>query len=223
MIYEVPGVWRWKRKRGAVLPELRRGPAPAVGHCGAELSAGGRFCPSCGQPVLATPPEAKRPAGASSAGERKQVTMLLADFSGFTAFSAKRDPEEVRDCMTSLWTRLDAVIAGHGGMVEKHIGDAIMAVFGARQSREDDPEQAVRAALAMRTALTESAAGAPPPFELRVGVHTGPAVVGPLGARAAFSRRVHWAKVHNDESDQPARDDLDGRVIESPHLAGAWG
>src|SRR5438477_557190 len=83
----------------------------------------------------------------------KQVTVLFADFSGFTSFSSKLDAEDVRDHMVSLWGRLDAVITSHGGTIEKHIGDAIMAVFGARQAREDDPERAVRTALAMQSCL----------------------------------------------------------------------
>ena len=66
------------------------------------------------------------------------MTVLFADFSGFTAFAASLDAEEVRDHMTALWARLDAVVIAHGGMIEKHIGDAIMAMFGARQAREDD-------------------------------------------------------------------------------------
>ena len=86
-------------------------------------------------------------------GERKQVTVLFADFSGFTAFSDKLDAEEVRDYMVSVWDRLDSVLQAHGGTIEKHIGDAIMAVFGAKQAREEDPEQAVRAALAMQSCV----------------------------------------------------------------------
>src|SRR5437588_12152986 len=100
-------------------------------HCGSELPAGARFCPSCGQAIMPATPAESSPRFAG--GERKQVTVLFADFSGFTAFSDKLDAEEVHDYMNSLWTRLDEVVAAYGGMTEKHMGDAIMALLGAGQ------------------------------------------------------------------------------------------
>ena len=157
-------------------------------HCAAELPSGARFCPACGQPVPTASSGERDQTASIPAGERKQVTVLFADFSGFTAFSAKLDAEEVRDCMTSLWARLDAVITAHGGTIEKHIGDAIMAVFGAKQAREYDPERAVRAALAMQACLGQLQKGdAPSPLPMRIGIHTGLAVVGPLGAAGEFA------------------------------------
>src|SRR5437763_3822235 len=119
-------------------------------HCGAELPPHAHFCSSCGQAALASGVTAGK---ALAISERKQVTVLFADFSGFTAYADKVDPEEVRDQMASLWGHLDALIKARGGTVEKHIGDAMMAVFGARQAHEEDPEQAVRAALEMQSAL----------------------------------------------------------------------
>src|SRR6478672_4975928 len=92
-------------------------------------------------------------------GRRRQVTVLFADVSGFTAMSESRDAELVMDLMNSLWQRLDAVVFDHGGRVDKHIGDALMAIWGADAAREDDPERAVRAALALRDALVEFRAG----------------------------------------------------------------
>jgi predicted ATPase/class 3 adenylate cyclase len=157
-------------------------------HCAADLPAGARFCPACGQPVASAGSGESSQTAGLPAGERKQVTVLFADFSGYTAFAASLDAEEVRDYMTSLWVHLDAVIIAHGGMIEKHIGDAIMAVFGARQAREDDPAQAVRAALAMQVTLGEmQGGGAPPPLQMRIGIHTGLVVVGPLGATGEFA------------------------------------
>jgi class 3 adenylate cyclase/tetratricopeptide (TPR) repeat protein len=122
------------------------------------------------------------------ASERKQVTILFADFSGFTSFTSKHDAEEVRDHMVSTWERLDGILRAHGGLVEKHIGDAVMAVFGARQSRESDPVQAVRAALAMQACLSEGVAkGKPAPLKMRIGIHTGLVVLGPLGNTGEFA------------------------------------
>lgn len=156
-------------------------------HCQAELPPTARFCPACGKPVDATvssPPKTPSPAHT----ERKQVTVLFADFSGFTSFAHKRDVEDVRDFMSSVWTELDGIIAAHGGTTEKHIGDAIMAVFGAKQAREEDPAQAVRAALAMQASVKQfSLRSAPSPLQMRIGVHTGLAVVGPLGSIGEFA------------------------------------
>ena len=157
--------------------------------CQAELPAGARFCPACGQPVK-TGPTTTIPQPQSAihpAGERKQVTVLFADFAGFTSFVHKRDAEEVRDFMSTVWARLDEIIAIHGGITEKHIGDAVMAVFGARQSREDDPVRAVRAGLAMQASVAEFQRTGPTALQMRVGIHTGLAVVGPLGATAEFA------------------------------------
>jgi predicted ATPase/class 3 adenylate cyclase len=116
------------------------------------------------------------------------VTVLFGDFSGFTSFAHKRDAEDVRDFMSSIWAKLDAIIAAHGGSTEKHIGDAVMAVFGAKQAREEDPLQAVRAALDMQAAVKQgSTDSAPSSLQMRIGVHTGLAVVGPLGAHGEFT------------------------------------
>src|SRR5438034_23339 len=96
--------------------------------CGAELPLGARFCPRCGKAIhspQSTVQVPGSPAGIDAAAqqkeitelpiaERKQVTVLFADFAGFTAFSHKRDVEEVRDHMDLLWTRLDGIIAKHG-------------------------------------------------------------------------------------------------------------
>src|SRR4029453_6917932 len=85
--------------------------------------------------------------------QRKLLTVLFADVSGFTAMSETMDPEEVSATMNALWARLDGAITGHGGRIDKHIGDAVMALFGAPTGREDDPERAIRAALAMQAEL----------------------------------------------------------------------
>src|SRR5256885_15532988 len=130
-------------------PKCGAGLAAHCSHCHAELPAAARFCPACGKPVEApgsAPKSQKTPTPAHT--ERKQVTVLFADFSGFTSFAHKRDVEDVRDFMSSVWARLDGIIAAHGGTTEKHIGDAIMAVFGGQQARAEDPAQPVRAALA---------------------------------------------------------------------------
>jgi class 3 adenylate cyclase len=99
---------------------------------------------------------AKPPAmqtGSEPAGERRQVTVLFADLSGFTALSRSLDPEEVRELVGRFTTLVDGIVVGYGGTVDKHIGDAVMALFGAPRAHDDDPIRAARAALDVHQAL----------------------------------------------------------------------
>ena len=125
---------------------------------------------------------------ASAHGEqRKLVTVLFADLAGFTALSAHLDPEDVRELINAFFTTWKACIDAHGGVVEKFIGDAVMAVFGLPVARENDPEQSIRAALDMRQRLEKLNQD----FErvhdvqiaMRVGISTGEVVVSTLGER----------------------------------------
>ncbi len=132
--------------------------------------------------------------------QRKQVTVLFADVQGFTALAERQDPEVVRDVMNAIWARLDAVLLAEGGVIDKHIGDAVMALFGVPTARDDDPERAVRAGLALQAALREVAAEnrevAPGGLQMRVGIHTGPVVfgaVGTTGERTAMGDTVNVA------------------------------
>src|SRR5207249_6008749 len=99
----------------------------------------------------ASPPAAKTAEGGGPDPEadRRLVTVLFADLSGFTALSERLDPEEVRGFQGELFREMAAAIARYDGFVEKFVGDAVMAVFGAPVAHEDDPERALRAALAM--------------------------------------------------------------------------
>src|ERR1700681_1852377 len=109
--------------------------------------------------------------------ERKVVTVLFADLVGFTARSEELDPEDVEAILRPYHERLRAELERFGGTVEKFIGDAVMALFGAPVGNEDDPERAVRAALAIRDwARAEGEAG------VRIAGNTGEALIN-LGAR----------------------------------------
>jgi len=103
--------------------------------------------------------------------ERKVVTVLFCDLVGFTAKAEQLDPEDVRAVLGPYHARLRSELERHGGTVEKFIGDAVMALFGAPVAHEDDPERAVRAALAIRDFAVEES------LELRVGITTGEALV----------------------------------------------
>jgi class 3 adenylate cyclase/tetratricopeptide (TPR) repeat protein len=136
--------------------------------CGQENPEGFRLCGMCGAALA--------PAAAPSREERKVVTILFTDLVGSTARAEGLDPEDVRATLSSYYARLRAELERHGGTVEKFIGDAVMAVFGAPVSHEDDAERAVRAALAIRDSIGED-------LEIRTAVHTGQALVA-LDARA---------------------------------------
>jgi class 3 adenylate cyclase/tetratricopeptide (TPR) repeat protein len=141
--------------------------------CGQESPDGFRFCGACGAPLDAMP----------AREERKVVTVLFADLVGFTSRAEQLDPEDVRATLSPYYTRLRTEIERHGGIVEKFIGDAVMALFGAPVAHEDDPERAVRAALAIRDAIREPSETEPGlELQLRIAVTTGEALIS-LGAR----------------------------------------
>ncbi|MGY4623026.1 adenylate/guanylate cyclase domain-containing protein [Bradyrhizobium sp. USDA 4486] len=125
---------------------------------------------------------------------RRTITVLFADLSGFTAMSERLDPEVMQTLQNQLFEELTAAVQSYGGFVDKFIGDALLALFGAPAAHEDDPERAVRAALDMisRTArLSERAmAYAGSPLLLHVGINTGHVVAGGLGVGVAKSYSV---------------------------------
>ena len=118
-------------------------------------------------------------------GERRHVTVMFADISGFTAMSEKLDPEEVRGMINGCFERLGAVIDRYGGHIDKFIGDEIMALFGAPVAHENDPERALRAALDMMDALEEfnrqHANKIPKPLALHFGINSGLVIAGGIG------------------------------------------
>src|SRR6266508_1318748 len=148
---------------------------PICGNCGHENPDGARFCLNCGTRLEA--PSSQR------AEERRVVTVLFVDMVGSTSRAETVDPEDVRDVLDRYYRQVKQEIEHFGGVVEKFIGDAVMAVFGAPVAFGDDPERAVRAALAVREAVA-SLNEADPELDLniRVAVNTGEALVA-LGER----------------------------------------
>jgi class 3 adenylate cyclase/tetratricopeptide (TPR) repeat protein len=137
--------------------------------CGRENPDDARFCATCGSALVG---------GGQAREERKVVTALFADVVGFTSRSERLDPEDVRATLTPYFARLREELERRGGTVEKFIGDAVMAIFGAPTAHEDDPERAVRAALAIRDAVGEMNEHDPElDLHVRIGIATGEALV----------------------------------------------
>src|SRR5919205_1221974 len=134
--------------------------------CGAALPSDAHFCPRCAAP-------AERPTGQSE--ERKLATVLFADLVGSTALAESQDPERTRALLDRFYDAMAAEIESAGGTVEKFIGDAVMAAFGAPTALEDHAERALHAALAMQRRLEEVSGDR---LALRIGVNTGEVVVG---------------------------------------------
>lgn len=123
--------------------------------------------------------------GLSRQGESRDVTLLFSDIRGFTTLSETRSPQQIVELLNSYFSRQVAVIFRHGGTLDKFIGDAIMAVWGAPVDDPEHARHAVEAALAMAdelTALRDAPGGPGPGFDIGIGVHSGPAVVGLIGS-----------------------------------------
>ncbi|TMC47744.1 MAG: hypothetical protein E6J20_19330, partial [Chloroflexi bacterium] len=144
---------------------------------------------------------------ASPRQERKVVTALFADLVGFTSRAERMDPEDVAALLVPYHARLRSELERHGGTVEKFIGDAVMALFGAPMSHEDDPERAVRAALAIRSWVLEEAS-----LEVRVGVNTGEALVA-VGARPAEGEGMATGDVINTAARLQAAAPVNGVLV----------
>jgi len=167
----------------------------ACASCGTVNSPGARFCSECGAGLSAAPAPARDErliaasgvdvsrstpgapaANRGSGAERRLVSVLFADLVGFTAIADDRDPEAVRELLTRYFDLCREVIARYGGSVEKFIGDAVMAVWGAPVAREDDAERAVRAALDLVDVVRGLRIGdGGPTIRARAGVQTGEA------------------------------------------------
>jgi class 3 adenylate cyclase/tetratricopeptide (TPR) repeat protein len=151
--------------------------------CGALIVPGARFCGNCGTrlveadgPATPTAESAGSPAAARTT-ERRVVTVLFADLVGFTTLSSTRDPETVRELQSRYFERTREVVERYGGVVEKFIGDAVMALWGAPTAHEDDAERAVRAALDLVEMVPLLGAEVGVDLQLRAGVLTGEAAV----------------------------------------------
>ncbi len=143
--------------------------------CGSAAPADARFCPACGHSLVARP------------DERRVATVLFADLVGFTSLSETADPEHIKNLVDRCFERLALDVTTFGGQVDKVIGDAMVALFGAPVAHEDDAERAVRAALRMQERLVEMREEVGMDVHLRIGVNTGEVLVGALRAGGDYT------------------------------------
>src|SRR5688572_29179364 len=156
--------------------------------CGATNPEAKRFCGDRGAALVAAaaapPPSGydavplARPSAITELpkGERRQVTVLFADLSGYTALSRELDAEELHALAGRFFDAVDAVVEGYGGAVDKHIGDCVMAVFGAPVAHGNDAERAVRAALDIQRRIPALADARGRPLRVHVGIASGQVV-----------------------------------------------
>src|SRR5437667_6963878 len=179
--------------------------------CHAEAPPGFRFCGQCGASLQAAPPHAapaptpRAPVAAPSIatytpkhladkilksraaveGERRQVTVLFADVAGFTTLAERLDPEDVHRIINRCFELITAEVHRFEGTINQYTGDGVMALFGAPIAHEDAPRRAAHAALGIQRALgdysRELESGGGPAIQMRIGLNTGPVVVGRIG------------------------------------------
>jgi class 3 adenylate cyclase len=142
-------------------------------NCAAPLPGGARFCPSCASPVTAGPPDE----------ERKLATVLFADLVGSTALADSQDAERTRARLNRFYDAMAEEIGEAGGTIEKFIGDAVVAAFGAPAAQEDHVDRALHAALSMRRRLEELFGDT---LRLRIGINTGDVVLGQPRVGSSF-------------------------------------
>jgi len=139
--------------------------------CGTVYEMGSKFCDECGH-SLAQESQIEKPDPASE-GERKHVTVLFSDLSGYTTMSERLDPEEVKKITTRIFGEIAKVVGKYDGFIEKYAGDAVMALFGVPRAHEDDPIRAIRAAKDIHNLVDTIS----PQYEKKIGqglcMHTG--------------------------------------------------
>ncbi len=143
--------------------------------CGGTAPIDARFCPACGHALV------------SRHDERRVATVLFADLVGFTRLSETADPEQIKNIVDQCFERLAAEVVSYGGQVDKVIGDALVAIFGAPVAHEDDAERAVRAGLRMQERLDQLCGETGLELRMRIGINTGEVLVGALRAGGDYT------------------------------------
>jgi class 3 adenylate cyclase len=177
--------------------------------CGRENPDGFRFCGACGAHLTA-------PDGAGFEQERKVVSALFCDLVGFTSRAETMDPEDVHEMLRIYYASVRSEFEGFGGTVAKFIGDAVFVLYGAPRAHEDDPERAVRAALAAVNAVAELNAGHPElDLHVHIGVTTGEALI-TFGPQPDESGGLAWGDILNTAARLEAAAPPDTILVDDP-------
>src|SRR5208337_910085 len=149
--------------------------------CGYVNDATDRFCGGCGR-LLAREAEAAFDRPAETDGDRRPVAIMFCDLVGYTRLSSKLDPEDVRALLEQFFGVIDAIVERYGGTIDKHIGDAAMALFGAPRAHGDDALRAIRAALEIQASIPTVLTIDSGPLAVHVGIAMGEVVAGAVGS-----------------------------------------
>ncbi|MBI3801355.1 MAG: zinc ribbon domain-containing protein, partial [Deltaproteobacteria bacterium] len=163
------------------------------GACGTSLRAGEQAAPAKNRSRQGTQkpsrvPHASRPAArasfrsASPEAERRQLTVMFCDLVGSTALSEQLDPEELRELVRAYQQVSAEVITRYEGHIAQYLGDGLLVYFGYPRAHEDDTQRAVRAGLGIIEKVRDLTTQLPAALQVRIGIHTGPVVVGEIGA-----------------------------------------
>ncbi|MGM0531725.1 MAG: adenylate/guanylate cyclase domain-containing protein [Bacteroidota bacterium] len=150
--------------------------------CRCKIKADCRFCHECGAPVKET--KSRKEPDSYEESERKHVTILFSDLSGFTAMTEQLDPEELRIIMGRIFSKVSSIIKKYDGFIEKFVGDSVMAVFGIPKAHEDDPVRAIKSAVEMHKSVksmgkwVEKRTGSE--LTMHTGINTGLVVTGDI-------------------------------------------
>ena len=157
--------------------------------CGFSNSAQDKFCGGCANPVYfaqSAKASSQMPGEKHSqpSGELRQVTIMFADLAGYTRLSTEKDPEEIHHILSRFFEYADGALHSYGGRVDKHIGDAVMGVFGAPVAHGNDPERAVRAAIEIHESMKDLSEEIGTRLEVHIGIASGQVVASGLGSSA---------------------------------------
>ncbi|MDI6782478.1 MAG: tetratricopeptide repeat protein [bacterium] len=154
-------------------------------------------------------------------GERRNITILFADLAGFTPLAETLDPESLRELIDTYLAEMSEIITKYDGTIDKFIGDAVMALFGAPTAHEDDPERALRSAVEMQIAIAQLGKRLQRDLQLRIGISCGDVIVGSLGGRhrldySAIGDVVNLANRLQSQA-QPSQTIVSQRIYERTH------
>jgi class 3 adenylate cyclase/tetratricopeptide (TPR) repeat protein len=152
--------------------------------CGFPNEVGEKYCGGCGRALVSDETAAPDPRRtADSEGDRRPVTVLFCDLVGYTKLSSVLDPEDVHALLERFFALVDTTVDRFGGTIDKHIGDSVMALFGAPLARGNDAERAVRAALEIQASIPDLASDLSLALAVHIGIATGEVIASSVGSR----------------------------------------